>query len=219
MKDARWSRMVRTACPTSHRGLFGRRQALTVGPAPRPVPLPSRRRPNRPHAVRLGHERPLVDHVRPVRPRRRHPVPARRHRARPVCPGRPPRRRDRRCARRDSASSSSSSSSAGAAASNRIPGRRTLSRDALTAPPGTEQDVEQAKAERQKALRFAKESEKAAAGEVDADDDDGESPEGHDAEEDKIVSIDLDVRFKDLKASVPVRTPPPLSRVPPPPGS
>lgn len=119
----------------------------------------------------------------------------------------------------DSASSSSSSSSAGAAASNRIPGRRTLSRDALTAPPGTEQDVEQAKAERQKALRFAKESEKAAAGEVDADDDDGESPEGHDAEEDKIVSIDLDVRFKDLKASVPVRTPPPLSRVPPPPGS
>ncbi|GAA5856550.1 hypothetical protein JCM9279_005495 [Rhodotorula babjevae] len=100
-------------------------------------------------------------------------------------------------------SSSSSASTGSAAATNRIPGRRTLSRDALTAPPTTEQDVEQAKAERQKALRFAKESEKAAAGDaLDDEDDDGPLEVGE-TDEDKIVSIDLDVRFKDLKASVP----------------
>ena len=102
-------------------------------------------------------------------------------------------------------SSSSSSSSGSAAATSRIPGRRTLSRDALTAPPTTEQDVEQAKAERQKALRFAKESEKAAAGDALDDEDDDEPLGVGETDEDKIVSIDLDVRFKDLKASVPVR--------------
>ncbi|GAA5908284.1 hypothetical protein JCM8208_000366 [Rhodotorula glutinis] len=101
------------------------------------------------------------------------------------------------------ADSSSSSTSASAAATNRIPGRRTLSRDALTAPPTTEQDVEQAKAERKKALRFAKESEKAAAGDALDDDDDDEPLGVAETDEDKIVSIDLDVRFKDLKASVP----------------
>lgn len=88
---------------------------------------------------------------------------------------------------------------------SRIPGRRSLSRDALQAP--RDEDAEQVKKEeRLKALRFAKETEKAAAaatlGEVEDDDEDLHVGED---EEDRIVSIDLDIRFKDLKASVPVR--------------
>ncbi|GAA6048152.1 hypothetical protein JCM3770_003686 [Rhodotorula araucariae] len=106
----------------------------------------------------------------------------------------------------DSSSSSAASSSAAAGATGRIPGRRSLSRDALTAPPGTEEDAEQAKAERKKALRFAKESEKAAAGELGAEGVEEQVAEVGEADEDKIVSIDLDVRFKDLKASVPYFT-------------
>ncbi|BGP37509.1 Mitochondrial distribution and morphology protein 31, mitochondrial precursor [Rhodotorula kratochvilovae] len=105
------------------------------------------------------------------------------------------------------ADSSSSSASGATGAAGRIPGRRSLSRDALTAPPGTEEDAEQAKAERKKALRFAKESEKAAAGALGAEgEDDGAHVEVGETEEDRIVSIDLDVRFKDLKASVPYFT-------------
>ncbi|BGP22367.1 Mitochondrial distribution and morphology protein 31, mitochondrial precursor [Rhodotorula toruloides] len=90
---------------------------------------------------------------------------------------------------------------------SRIPGRRSLSRDALQAP--RDEDAEQVKKEeRLKALRFAKETEKAAAaatmGNVENDDDE-ELHVGED-EEDRIVSIDLDIRFKDLKASVPYFT-------------
>lgn len=87
-----------------------------------------------------------------------------------------------------------------------IPGRRSLSREALEAPRSEGQELSK-KEERRRALQFAKEAEmaeedsvaggaggegRANAGQVDED------------EEDKIVAIDLDVRFRDLKAHVPV---------------
>lgn len=88
-------------------------------------------------------------------------------------------------------------------ASTRIPGRQALSRDALQAPKRVED--EHAKEERLKALRFAKETDAEASG-VDLDDEEAvaEMVARAGDEEDKIVSIDLDVRFKDLKATVPV---------------
>ncbi|POY76119.1 hypothetical protein BMF94_0842 [Rhodotorula taiwanensis] len=99
-----------------------------------------------------------------------------------------------------------------------IPGRRSLSRDALEAPR-TEGEELSKKEERRRALQFAKEAEKAEKAEryeawkhehehehdyeqavVDASESSG------DDEEDKIVSIDLDIRFRDLKAHVPYFT-------------
>ncbi|BGP53591.1 Mitochondrial distribution and morphology protein 31, mitochondrial precursor [Rhodotorula sphaerocarpa] len=89
-----------------------------------------------------------------------------------------------------------------------IPGRRSLSREALEAPRSEGQELSK-KEERRRALQFAKEAEmaeedsvaggaggegRANAGQVDED------------EEDKIVAIDLDVRFRDLKAHVPYFT-------------
>ncbi|GAA6008187.1 mitochondrial distribution and morphology protein [Rhodotorula paludigena] len=85
-------------------------------------------------------------------------------------------------------------------------GRRLLSRDALQAPH-TQENAEQAKLERKKALRYAKESEMAAAAtEADDEHEGAQSVEVGEQEEDKIVSIDLDIRFKDLKATVPYFT-------------
>jgi distribution and morphology protein 31 len=91
--------------------------------------------------------------------------------------------------------------------STRIPGRQALSRDALTAPKREGED-ERAKEERLKAIRFAKETDAEASG-VDLDDEEAvrELERAAGEEEEKIVSIDLDVRFKDLKATVPVRLP------------
>ncbi|GAA5863297.1 hypothetical protein JCM1840_007474 [Sporobolomyces johnsonii] len=78
---------------------------------------------------------------------------------------------------------------------DRLPGQRSLSRDALEAPWSSEGEGAQ-KEERKRALRFAKETAK----------EEGEEVHHEDDEEDKIVSIDLDIRFKDLKASVPYFT-------------
>ncbi|GAA5973196.1 hypothetical protein JCM21900_005814, partial [Sporobolomyces salmonicolor] len=75
---------------------------------------------------------------------------------------------------------------------DRLPGQRSLSREALEAPWSSEGEGAQ-KEERKRALRFAKETAK----------EEGEEVHHEDDEEDKIVSIDLDIRFKDLKASVP----------------
>ncbi|GAA5873576.1 hypothetical protein JCM3774_000055 [Rhodotorula dairenensis] len=91
-----------------------------------------------------------------------------------------------------------------------IPGRRSLSRDALEAPR-TEGHELSKKEERRRALQFAKEAEKAERERYAAlEDPDGERDEVEaasvDDEEDKIVSIDLDIRFRDLKASVPYFT-------------
>ncbi|GAA5898756.1 hypothetical protein JCM6882_003991 [Rhodosporidiobolus microsporus] len=88
-------------------------------------------------------------------------------------------------------------------ASKRIPGRQALTRDALQAP--RKEDDEQAKEERKKAVRFAKETNAAVEG---VELDEGALAEvGADGEEeDKFVSMDLDIRFKDLKASVPYFT-------------
>lgn len=64
----------------------------------------------------------------------------------------------------------------------RIPGRQSLSKSALEVPKG-----------------WSSEDGTWRSGS------DGEEDEDDDAEEEKKVSIDLDIRFKDLKASVPVR--------------
>ncbi|GAA5879414.1 hypothetical protein JCM16303_003194 [Sporobolomyces ruberrimus] len=98
----------------------------------------------------------------------------------------------------------------------RIPGRGSLSRDALKAPPidsvGNPEGKEKELEERKKALRFAK-AVKARSSEEE-NENEGEflrkvhegDEELDDLEEDKIVSIDLDLRFKDLKAHVPYFT-------------
>ncbi|CEQ39286.1 SPOSA6832_00808, partial [Sporobolomyces salmonicolor] len=88
---------------------------------------------------------------------------------------------------------------------DRLPGQRSLSREALEAPWSSEGEGAQ-KEERKRALRFAKETAK----------EEGEEVHHEDDEEDKIVSIDLDIRFKDLKASVPVRPHPPYVLLVPP---
>ena len=94
-----------------------------------------------------------------------------------------------------------------------IPGRRSLSRDALEAPRSEGHELTK-KEERRRALQFAKEAEKAEREQqrfamLDDEDLQQERENETDApsvddEEDKIVSIDLDIRFRDLKASVPV---------------
>ncbi|GAA5979837.1 hypothetical protein JCM10908_003062 [Rhodotorula pacifica] len=95
-----------------------------------------------------------------------------------------------------------------------IPGRRSLSRDALEAPR-TEGHELSKKEERRRALQFAKEAEKAEReryARMEADLQLGEHDEvsavedSAEDEEDKIVSIDLDIRFRDLKAHVPYFT-------------
>ncbi|GAA6043723.1 hypothetical protein JCM8097_000492 [Rhodosporidiobolus ruineniae] len=97
------------------------------------------------------------------------------------------------------------SSSSAPSAAVRIPGRQALSRDALEAPK-REEDA-QAKEERKRAIRYAKETNAQAEGvEMDEEERAAVAVVGED-EEDKIVSIDLDIRFKDLKASVPYFTP------------
>ncbi|GAA6059641.1 hypothetical protein JCM10212_004144 [Sporobolomyces blumeae] len=92
----------------------------------------------------------------------------------------------------------------------RIPGRGSLSRDALKAPKRGDGEVsDKEREERRKAVRFAKAVERS-----DADDDELGGGDGQfvardredDEDEDKIVSIDLDLRFKDLKAHVPYFT-------------
>ena len=94
-----------------------------------------------------------------------------------------------------------------------IPGRRSLSRDALEAPRSEGHELTE-KEERRRALQFAKEAEKAEREQqrfamLDEDlqqerENETEAPSSVEDEEDKIVSIDLDIRFRDLKASVPV---------------
>lgn len=94
-----------------------------------------------------------------------------------------------------------------------IPGRRSLSRDALEAPRSEGHELTK-KEERRRALQFAKEAEKAEREQqrfarLDEDlqqerENEMEAPSSVEDEEDKIVSIDLDIRFRDLKASVPV---------------
>lgn len=96
-----------------------------------------------------------------------------------------------------------------------IPGRRSLSRDALEAPRSEGHELTK-KEERRRALQFAKEAEKAEREQqrfamLDDEDLQQERENETDApsvddEEDKIVSIDLDIRFRDLKASVPYFT-------------
>ncbi|GAA5943488.1 hypothetical protein JCM10213_005501 [Rhodosporidiobolus nylandii] len=87
--------------------------------------------------------------------------------------------------------------------SKRIPGRQALTRTALEAP--RKEDDERAKEERKKAIRFAKETQASAEG-VELDEEQLAASGADGEEEDKIVSIDLDIRFKDLKASVPYFT-------------
>ncbi|GAA5951193.1 hypothetical protein JCM3765_002411 [Sporobolomyces pararoseus] len=91
----------------------------------------------------------------------------------------------------------------------RIPGRVSLSRDALKVPVESEGSTasEKERLERRKALRFAK------AVKTTGDEEEimrrmNEEPQGdeEEEEEDKIVSIELDLRFKDLKAHVPYFT-------------
>lgn len=94
-----------------------------------------------------------------------------------------------------------------------IPGRRSLSRDALEAPRSEGHELTK-KEERRRALQFAKEAEKAEREQqrfamLDEDlqqerENETDAPSSVEDEEDKIVSIDLDIRFRDLKASVPV---------------
>ncbi|GAA6020157.1 hypothetical protein JCM10207_006279 [Rhodosporidiobolus poonsookiae] len=88
--------------------------------------------------------------------------------------------------------------------SKRIPGRQALTRDALQAPKKV--DDAQAKEERKKAIRFAKEADASAAGETWDEEDEAAAAADNSDEEDKIVSIDFDIRFKDLKATVPYFT-------------
>lgn len=77
----------------------------------------------------------------------------------------------------------------------RIPGQRPMSREALEVPKGWEVGEKG----RKKGVVAPK---------VEGDEEDEET----EGEEDKMkVSIDLDIRFKDLKASVPVRFLPPPS--------
>lgn len=81
----------------------------------------------------------------------------------------------------------------------RIPGQRVLKGDALQVPRGWNKDAESAK--KRKLSSFEPDEEEPA-------------PEAEDEEEEikrkqkeanRMVSIDLDIRFKDLKATVPVR--------------
>lgn len=90
--------------------------------------------------------------------------------------------------------------------SNRIPGQRVLKGDALEVPKGWDNGRTMLK----KPIKF---SEK----ELENDELKGwrENEESlllevKEAMEERKVSIDIDIRFKDLKASVPVRPPPPL---------
>ncbi|GAA5914495.1 mitochondrial distribution and morphology protein [Sporobolomyces salmoneus] len=109
----------------------------------------------------------------------------------------------------------------------RIPGRTSLTRDALKVPSSSDSSgsgkkptdgqhsregfKEKEKEERKKAMRFAKAIRTSEPGDDEgimkklAEGWDGEEEEGEE-EEDKIVSIDLDLRFKDLKAHVPYFT-------------
>lgn len=89
----------------------------------------------------------------------------------------------------------------------RIPGRGSLTRDALKVPETVDDEGKQKeREERKKALRFAKAVKASASGEEEEEEvlKRLEEEGGEDEEEDKIVSIDLDLRFKDLKAHVPV---------------
>lgn len=91
----------------------------------------------------------------------------------------------------------------------RIPGRGSLTRDALKAPEKVDDEGKlKEREERKKALRFAKAVKASASGEEEEEEvlRRLEEEGGEDEEEDKIVSIDLDLRFKDLKAHVPVCT-------------
>ena len=105
----------------------------------------------------------------------------------------------------------SNSGNGGKGGEERIPGRVSLSRDALKVPVESEGSTtsEKEKLERRKALRFAK-AVKTSRDEEEIMRKMNEEPdnEGEEEEEDKIVSIELDLRFKDLKAHVPVRFPP-----------
>ncbi|GAA5989759.1 hypothetical protein JCM11641_006025 [Rhodosporidiobolus odoratus] len=87
--------------------------------------------------------------------------------------------------------------------SKRIPGRQALTREALEAPK--KQEGKKEREERKKAIRFAKETNAKAEG-VELDEEQLEAVLRDGEEKDKIVSIDLDIRFKDLKASVPYFT-------------
>lgn len=82
----------------------------------------------------------------------------------------------------------------------RIPGQRVLSRDALEVPKGWGGEEENAKG-RKKAAAAAVASAKGKEEVVEGMEEDVEA-EGEG--EKKSVVIDLDIRFKDLKASVPV---------------
>lgn len=85
----------------------------------------------------------------------------------------------------------------------RIPGRQSLTKSALEAPKGwkvldeKEEQVERERLARATSYALAKEGE-------DAHEADGDREKEI---EDRRVSIDLDIRFKDLKASVPVSSP------------
>lgn len=112
----------------------------------------------------------------------------------------------------------------------RIPGRTSLTRDALKVPsdddvsevgrPSREGFREKERRERRKALLFARAIKSSEPGDdeevtrkfqesierLEKRDRDGHADDDDDDDdEDKIVSIDLDLRFKDLKAHVPVR--------------
>ena len=89
----------------------------------------------------------------------------------------------------------------------RIPGQRILKGDALRVPVGWNRRSRETRAEerREKIARRVKREVQVREGEECAEVE----------KEDKRVSIDLDIRFKDLKASVPVRPPPlPLFSLP-----
>ncbi|GAA5937106.1 mitochondrial distribution and morphology protein [Sporobolomyces koalae] len=101
----------------------------------------------------------------------------------------------------------------------RIPGRGSLTRDALKAPERDRSAINQQRSEkeleeRRQALRFKREV-KASYHGLDEEEEEellkkweleGGDEEDFDDEQDKIVSIDLDLRFKDLKAHVPYFT-------------
>jgi distribution and morphology protein 31 len=112
---------------------------------------------------------------------------------------------------------------ASGATGERIPGRSSLSKDALKVPSESVHSTsregfkEKEREERKKAMRFAK-AVKTTSDEEEImrklEQDQLDEEEDDEEEEDKIVSIDLDLRFKDLKAHVPVSFAPPRPSLP-----
>jgi len=109
---------------------------------------------------------------------------------------------------------------ASGATGERIPGRSSLSKDALKVPSESVHSTsregfkEKEREERKKAMRFAKAVKTTSDEEEIMRKLEQDQLDEEEEEEDKIVSIDLDLRFKDLKAHVPVSFAPPRPSLP-----